>query len=202
MKSSFWHIGVNKSIELNSKIPLASRQQYRAPRIGSDGSIECKLLPDHEDPDFGNCTYGEPWGRIDKLLVNDIAFFIESGTGDEWKTWAYYLVAVFVTENVYHFREGIWTPSSPRDDHLTRIRNNAHFRRNDPNYAVLLGNKAKSRIMFDKPSRISQGEEPTENTRLSLKLDPNSHYTGYWWKRWFENDENERFLKQIGVNLQ
>src|ERR1039458_3672882 len=102
MKSSFWHIGINKTEESHRKSLLSSsNSEWQAPRIQKDGSIEFKPLPNHHDPDFAKLTYGEPWGRIDRLRENDIAFFIESGTSDEWKTWAYYVVNYFIVEEVY-----------------------------------------------------------------------------------------------------
>jgi len=145
-KPIFWHIGVNKTKEDNSRILIKDHHlEYRAPRINPDGGIECKLLPDHADPDFPNRTYGEPWGRIDQLDEGDVAFFIESGTGNEWKTWGFYVVAIFVTEAVYRYRNGNWLPRMPKGEHMDRVSKNVHFSESKEKYAILLGERGEAK---------------------------------------------------------
>ncbi len=209
MRSSFWHIGVNKSLENQYK-----DYGWRAPRIHSDGSIDWCPLPDHNDPDFNNLTYGEPWGRIDSLRPGDVAFFIESATTNEWKTWAYYLVAVFVTEEVYHV-EAKQTPctiealiqryvgkvdrSAPLREHALRVRNNAHWIREDPRFSVLLGEKAASKILFQKPIKISEAQDPLPGVKRALNFDLNRKYVGYWWKKWFDDRDTRAMLAYIDL---
>jgi len=194
MRSSFWHVGINKHMEDN--------EEGRAPRIQPNGSIERILLPDHADPDYNNLTYGEPmgrgWGRLGNLENGDIAFLIESATGDEWKTWSYYVVAIYVTEEVYHFDHGSWVPHAPQGKHLERISYNAHFLDSEEDYYVLLGEKERSRVMFDKPFRLSEKQDPLKSAKLALKLNQNKHYVSYWYHHWFENEETEDLLELIG----
>jgi hypothetical protein len=73
------------------------------------------------------------------LDPGDIAFLLESGTSDEWKTWAYYVVASFVTESVYKYKYGSWIPSLTNLSHEKRIKDNAHKLRGDTLYSIMLG---------------------------------------------------------------
>ncbi len=170
--------------------------QILAPRIQNDGSIQFKPLLDHIDPDFKNLTYGEPWGRIDRLDVGDIAFFIESATKDEWKSWSYFVVAYFVVENVYKYRSQNWLPIPSKQDRL-RIDQNAHKLRGDAAFSILLGSKIRSKLMLEAPFRMSECQSPTEQVRVALRLGSEKHLVGYWWKKWFDSAPTEGLLELI-----
>ncbi len=154
-------------------------------------------LPDHVDPDFENLTYGEPWGRIDKLDVGDIAFFIESATKDEWKTWSYFVIAYFVVEMVYRYKSGKWFPGSISESDQFRIDNNAHALRRDDHYSILLGDKSSSKLLFQSPFRLSEKQTPTSENVQALRLGRDKELTGYWWKKWFDEKSTFRLLELI-----
>ena len=197
MRSSFWHVGVNKSLE-----ERYLKEGWRAPRILPDWSIEWKPLPDHNDPDFKRLTYGEPWGRIKSLQPGDVAFFIESATGNEWESWAYYVVAAFITENVYSvFDRAIEAPRPKREtarmEQAARVQHNAHWLRGDRSFAVLLGDIEKSKLLFRTPLVISKRQDPLPNVKTALGLEPARRYTGYWWKQWFGDSETKAMMGLI-----
>lgn len=175
---------------------------WEAPRLGPDGRIPWIPLPEHADPDFSRFTYGEPWGRVDKLGLGDYAFFIESGlphgtiapvkAGAEW---AYFIVAFFVAEKVYRVRDNVLDPPPLNGDDDGRVTANAHYLRRDYSFSVLLGDRALSRIFFDKPVKISKGQYPFRE--VSFLLDLSEHAKGYWFKRWFNQEQTEKLLKMV-----
>lgn len=196
MRSSFWHVGINRTIELNG--------EGISPRIQSDGSIPFTPLEDHNDPDFGRLTYGEPdrfpW-RITGLTSEDIAFFIETGTSDDWDIWSYYVVSYFVVEVVYVYKDGQWSPSPTSKDHTDRIDKNAHQQRGDSRYALLLGNHAKSKKFFHKPFRLTDRDEPVPEVKAALGLNQKRSFRGYWWKKWFGAEETTAMKRLVDTHL-
>lgn len=198
MKSTFFHIGVNLSLERRFKDPT-----WTAPRLDPKGELPYVPLPRHVDPDFPLVTYGEPWGRIDKLSPGDCAFFIESGlphgtiapvrAGAEW---AYFIVAFFITEKVYKVRNKVLDPLPPDGDDAGRVAANAHYLREDPSFSVLLGERSLSRIFFDRPVMISKGQYPFREIAFLLDISP--HAKGYWFKRWFDEEQTESLLHLTG----
>ncbi|MHB2035188.1 MAG: hypothetical protein ACYCPW_00390 [Nitrososphaerales archaeon] len=196
MKSSFWHVGINKTLETYSR--RLSQDNVLAPRVQHNGSIQFKPLPNHVDPDFQNLTYGEPWGRVDKLEPGDVAFFIESATSDEWLTWSYFVIAYFVVERIYKFSSNEWYPEISSAEDKIRIDQNAHKLRGDSAFSILLGVREKSRLLFQRPFRMSDAQKPIEEVRVVLGLDNKKQLVGYWWKKWFDGVETELFLKLLG----
>jgi len=179
-----------------------SHSRLLAPRIRQNGSIPYRPLPDHRDPDFKRLTYGEPWGRINPLKEGDVAFFIESGTNDEWKSWGYYVVAYFVTERVYVYNAGNWTPKLEIEEHIERINENAHAKRGDLHYAVLLGDVVRSKFLFTEPLKLTVGQGPILPVKFAMKLPISKRYTGYWWKTWFGAAQTKALLTLINCRPQ
>jgi hypothetical protein len=187
MKSSFFHVGVNRSLAANSK------GQLQEPQLQPDGSLPYVPLPDHRDPDFERLTYGDPFGRLRRLEIGDVAWFIESGTDGE--SWGYYLVAFFDVQAVYSIPPLLsLQPSIPLAD-LTRIVKNAHHQRGDSKYDVVLGGP-KSQLLFQNPVKISNGQDPLPWIKELLAL-PQKPLTGYWFKRWFESRSTMQFLLSV-----
>jgi len=205
MKSTFFHIGVNRT--------MARRENLQEPRIRPDGSIPYVPLPNHPDPDFENLTYGDPFGRLDKFEKEDIAWFIESASNPkDNKDWGYYLIGYFVTEAVYSKvcleRKAMWVVPYwfarelyPRfrgfpKKHFDRVKKNAHETRGDRDYSIILGDKDRSRLLFNKPFRLSNGEDPYLEAKRILGL-PKRPLKGYWWKKWFDDKATNRLLQAI-----
>ncbi len=187
MKSTFFHIGINVTMEQN--------KEGMAPRLDpTDGSIRFVPLPDHNDPDFRNLTYGDPWGRLGHFDMEDVAWFIESGIVSP-TDWGYYLVAYFVVEDVYWKKQGTWNKTIQKV-HRERIASNFHESDGDPDYAVILGNLNTSRCLFKNPLRISRKQDPFDEfkTMLGMPLKP---ATGYWFKKWFEDQATRKMLVRV-----
>ena len=201
MKSSFFHIGVNRSLAGRKDLqePYYDLQE---PQVQADGSIPYVPLPDHPDPDFKNLTYGDPFGRLNKFEKGDIAWFIESGTINK-KQWGYYLVAYFVVESAYRLIKGVrsYTWHESVRDHVRRMLKNPHEIRGDEYYDIVLGDREKSRLLFKNPLRLSDREDPYPNIRIALGLHFSKQYRGYWWKKWF-NSEATLKLKNLCDKLQ
>jgi hypothetical protein len=98
---------------------------------------------------------------------------------------------------VYRYRNGQWSPRTLQGEHLDRVSRNAHFSEREEKYAVLLGSRLRSKVIFDKPFRLSDRQDPLKAVKLALRLDPNSPLSGYWWKHWFGDEETERLLELI-----
>jgi hypothetical protein len=190
MKSSFFHIGVNRT--------MAKLRGLEHPRLNPDGSIPFVPLPKHHDPDFSNLTYGDPWGRLNSFRRGDIAWFIESGTvvGADW---GYYLVAYLVVKDVYAKSEGVWD-RPVKTAHLERIAENAHEIRKDENYAIILGDKDSSKLLFSNPLRISLRQDPFDSIKTALGLPLAKRATGYWFKRWFQDRSTSNLLRIVRDN--
>jgi len=187
MKSTFFHIGVNVSMERDKK--------GRAPRISPrDGSIPFVPLPEHNDPDFQNLTYGDPWGRLGSFDTNDIAWFIESAVRTP-SDWGYYVVAYFAIEDVYQKKNGLWNKPIQRD-HKSRIDANFHESHGDPEYAVIVGDQTKSQLLFNRPLRISEQQDPYNDIKVILGM-PSKRATGYWFKKWFDQQATRSLLKKV-----
>ena len=188
MKSTFFHIGVNRS--------NASRYRTSEPVVNPDGSIPYVPLPDHLDPDFQNLTYGDPSGRLRRLNKHDIAWFIESGTLSV-VDWGYFLVAYFVIEDVYHKEAGIWD-KKPAESQVSRIRSNAHEAGREADYDIILGEPNISKLSFLSPLRISFGEDAVGEVRrvLGLSVKPTK---GYWFKRWFDEPATKGLLEKLSI---
>ncbi len=185
MKSTFFHVGVNRT--------MARAGGLKEPYLDPDGSIPFVPLPNHHDPDFDELTYGDPWGRLNKFDKGDVAWFIESGSSTN-SDWGYYLVAFFVIDEVYAKSGGNW--SSPvRTSHLSRIIKNAHEIRGDQNYAIILGNKDHSKLLFSTPLQISLRQDPFHNIKIALGLPVEKEAIGYWFKKWFQNKETTALLR-------
>jgi hypothetical protein len=195
MVSSFWHVGINRGMERKGK--------GKAPRIQPNGRIEFEPIPEpkderkrHQDPDLEKMTYGEPeepWNRIRNLHDGDIAFFIESAIANNWEEWGYYVIAYFVVEKVYAFKNGIWTPD-PDKLHLDRMKDNAHELRGDTAYSLLVAKKSESKDMRDGPFKMSNRQAPLENVKKALRLEPKKQFRGYWFRRRVEESETDAFL--------
>ncbi len=190
MKSTFFHVGVNKTMEKEERV--------RAPRVKSDGSIQFIPLPTHHDPDLENLTYGDPFGRLERFEKGDIAWFIESVILDT-KDWGYFLLAYFVLEDIYLKRPngnfGIWN-KLVRPEHIDRIAKNAHEIRGDTFYAIILGDRETSHTLLNRPFRLSKGEDPFPAIKSALRL-PEQRLRGYWFKKWFGDSETESLLKML-----
>src|SRR5437016_7737958 len=131
MKSTFFHIGVNRT--------LAKKEDLQEPQVNEDGSIPFVPLPSHRDPDFDNLTYGDPWGRLASFAPKDIAWFIESGTVNNLD-WGYYVIAYFVIEEIYAKKKGKWNKSVTQS-HSERVAKNVHELKEDLDYAIILGSE-------------------------------------------------------------
>jgi len=186
MKSTFFHIGVNRT--------MAKNYNLQEPQVKSDGSIPYIPLPGHHDPDFDDLTYGDPFGRLLQFEKGDIAFFIESGTISK-DDWGYYLVAFFVIEAMYDKRKGSWIPNIP-PAHTCRISRNAHEKRGDTDYAIILGHKESSKLLFQHPFRVSKAQDVYPQIKQILRL-PDQPTRGYWFKRWLSNSITVNFLLKI-----
>lgn len=191
MKSSFFHVGVNRSLAASSK------GQLQEPQLQRNGWLPYVPLPDHLDPDFERLTYGDPFGRLRRLEIGDVAWFIESGT--DGGSWGYYLVAFFDVQAVYSIPPLLsLQPSIPLAD-LTRIVKNAHHQRGDSKYDVVLGGP-KSELLFQNPVKISNEQDPLPWIKELLGL-PEQPLTGYWFKKWFGDQETRRFLLSVLESL-
>jgi hypothetical protein len=181
---------------------IAKKFHLQEPQIKSDGSIPYVPLPDHTDPNFEDLTYGDPFGRLQKFERGDIAFFIESGSVSK-DDWGYYLVAFFVIEAVCVKRDGImyaatdkgttWT-GSLLPDFVDRIRRNAHEERGDTDYAMILGHKGSSRLLFEHPLRISKAQDALREIKQIFRLRCATPTRGYWFKRWLDNNATVNLL--------
>lgn len=184
MKSTFFHIGVNRSM-------AAKWKGLQEPQIQENGSIPYVALPDHADPDFEGFTYGDPFGRLRRLLMEDIVWFIESGT--KGNDWGYYLVAFFSVEAVYSFPSVL---SKHIDQaHRDRIMRNAHYLRGDWSYDIVLGSTNNSRLLFEDPLKISERQDPFKVFKECMEL-PQEPLKGYWFKKWF-GDGPTRWLLAV-----
>jgi len=188
MKSTFFHIGVNRT--------MAQKYHLQEPQIQSDGSIPYVPLPEHNDPNFDDLTYGDPWGRLALFNNDDVAFFIESGTISK-NDWGYYLVAYFVVETVYTKHQGVWI-KSPLPIHYDQVSRNAHEIREDLNYSIIFGKKELSRLLFLHPLRISKGQDVYPEIKPVLRL-PDEPTYGYWFKRWLGHNITVDLLSFIGA---
>lgn len=173
---------------------MAKRFGLQEPHLQPDGSMPYVPLPDHYDPDFVELTYGDPFGRLNKLNPNDFALFIESGTVSP-TDWGYFIVAALATEAVYVKKHGLWAPE-PSGEHLRRILLNAHERRGDTEYAILLGDAICSKMRLVNPVRISKAQDPRLEVKSALNL-PSNMLRGYWFKKWFGHKETENLLGLI-----
>ncbi len=187
MKSTFFHVGVNKTME--------REEGLRAPRIKSDGSIEFIPLPAHHDPDLDNLTYGDPFGRLERFEKGDIAWFIESVILDRGD-WGYFLMTYFVIEDMYYKHDSETWNKSLRPDHADRIAKNAHEIRGDTYYAIILGDREKSHVLLNHPFRLSEGEDPYPLIKSALGF-PERSLRGYWYKKWFLDSETTKLLKLL-----
>jgi hypothetical protein len=79
---------------------------------------------------------------------------------------------------------------------LRRVHRNVHEVRGDLNYAIILGSE-KSRSLFQKPYRISKGQDPFHETKVLLGLPLEKQATGYWFKKWFPQDKTNNLLQKI-----
>ncbi len=174
---------------------MAKIDGLKEPHLGPDGSIPFVPLPKHHDPDFGNLTYGDPWGRLNSFAKGDIAWFLESGTGSR-DDWGYYLVAYFVIADVYVKSSGIWE-RPVKTAHQERIAKNAHEIREDENHALILGDKHSSGLLFSNPLRISLRQDPFDAIKTTLSLVLGKPTTGYWFKRWFQDKSTSSLLRIV-----
>lgn len=196
MKSTFFHVGVNRT--------MAKKYGLQEPQVKSDGSIPYVPLPDHHDPNFEDLTYGDPFGRLLRFEKGDIAFFIESGTVSK-DDWGYYLVAFFVIESVYIRRNGILYSATDKGswsrdispDHVNRISRNAHEKRGDTDYAMILGCKETSKLLFQYPLRVSNAQDAQLGVKEILRLPPNQPTRGYWFKKWLSNNATVKMLSSV-----
>lgn len=178
---------------------MAKREGVQEPEINPDGSIPFIPLPSHHDPDLDNLTYGDPWGRLYSFSRGDIAWFIESGTVSK-ADWGYYLMAYFVIEDMYAKKGGIW--SKPvHSSHLQRIAKNAHEKRGDDDYAIILGSKESDNLLKN-PLRISVGQDPHDHIKRILGLPVAKRATGYWFKKWFYGEPTKNLLRQLSASIQ
>lgn len=189
--STFFHVGVNLSLERRH-----GREGYawQAASLQPDGSLPWKPLPGHDDPDFTLWTYGEPWGRVDRLRPGDYAFFIVTAKTPA-PSWGYFMVAWMKAEAVYRVSRGRVDPE-PLPFHGPRLRANAHFARGDPRFSVLLGDPSGSKRMFLRPVRVSAREIPLPELR-DLWAGPVSRLKGYWFKKWLGPKQTLRLLSFV-----
>lgn len=196
MKSTFFHVGVN----------LTNAKYYHLPKpkLTSCGSLPFTPLPDHHDPDFVYLTYGDPFGRLGKFDEGDVAWFIASATINN-DDWGYFLIGYFIAEAIYRKQqntrlEPVWLSSKQlpmTEDHRVRIGRNAHERRGDLVYDIILGNKLSSKLFFGKPFRISLKQDATNCVKSALNLPVGASTKGYWFKKWFGDKETANLLATL-----
>jgi hypothetical protein len=185
--STFFHIGVNRKNSHHYGVD--------PPHVSENGSIDFVPLPDHKDPDLDRLTYGDPWGRLKGFNPGDVAWFIETGTISKHEG-GYYLMAYFAIDDVYNKRDGVWDKHL-QDEHGGRIAHNAHELRGDLDYSIILGDLSKSRLLLQKPLRLTKGQDAYSQYKTILDLPVAKPTTGYWFKRWFGEKSTKALLRVI-----